>query len=81
MMDVLRSQLLCPPSLEAMSPAFRHKGRINGGPDADPALFDPTTVTDRATFEKANLPPEGIPFVVVNGTVVVDSGQVLRAAK
>ena len=29
-------------------------------------------VTDRASFEDPALPPEGIPFVLVNGSVAVD---------
>ncbi len=79
LMDAIRKSSLMPAQrLEAMAPAFRHKGRIKEGADADLAIFDPATVTDRATFEKPNLPSEGIPFVVVNGTVVVDAGKVVE---
>ena len=78
-MDAIRKSSLMPAQrLEAMAPAFRHKGRIKEGADADIAVFDPATVTDRATFEKPNLPSDGIPFVVVNGTVVVDAGKVVE---
>ncbi len=79
LMDAIRKSSLMPAQrLEAMSPAFRNKGRIKEGADADLAIFDPATVTDRATFEKPNLPSEGIPFVVVNGLVVVDAGKVVE---
>ena len=79
LMDAIRKSSLMPAQrLEAMSPAFRHKGRIKPGADADLAIFDPATVTDKATFEKPNLPSEGIPYVIVNGTVVVDSGKVVE---
>lgn len=57
LMDAIRKSSLMPAQrLEAMAPAFRHKGRIKEGADADLAIFDPATVTDRATFEKPNLP-------------------------
>jgi dihydroorotase len=64
--------------LEGMSPAMRNKGRVREGADADIAVFDPNSVIDRATYEKANLPSDGIPFVVVNGVVVVDGGKVVE---
>ena len=36
------------------------------------------TVTDKATCEKGTLPSVGIPYVVVNGTIVVKNSQVLE---
>jgi N-acyl-D-glutamate deacylase len=45
---------------------------------ADITIFDPETVTDKATYEKGTLPSEGIPYVVVNGTIVVKDSQVLK---
>ena len=35
-------------------------------------------MTDNATYAQGNLPSSGIPFVIVNGTVVVDGSEVLR---
>ena len=35
-------------------------------------------VIDRATYEKPNLPSEGIPFVLVGGEVVVRDGEVVE---
>jgi N-acyl-D-amino-acid deacylase len=32
-------------------------------------------VSDRATFEKPHQYPDGIPYVVVNGKLVVDQGR------
>ena len=79
LMDAIRKSSLMPAQrLETMAPAFRNKGRIKEGGDADLAIFDPATVTDKATFEKPNLPSEGIPFVLVNGTLVVDNGKVVE---
>ncbi|SHG79691.1 amidohydrolase family protein [Ferrimonas marina] len=54
------------------------KGRIQVGADADITLFDPATVTDNATLEQPGLPSTGIPYVVVNGTVVVEDSVVLK---
>ncbi len=55
------------------------KGRLRVGADADITIFDPATVADRSTYEDATIPAVGIPFVIVNGVVVVDSGQVTAA--
>jgi N-acyl-D-amino-acid deacylase len=39
-------------------------------------VFDPGKIIDKATFENPHQFPEGIPYVVVNGVVVVrDAGQ------
>jgi N-acyl-D-amino-acid deacylase len=38
-------------------------------------LFDPDTVADRATFEDPKQPAAGIPYVLVNGTPVIDDGR------
>jgi len=77
LMDAIRKSSLMPAQrLEGMAPVFRNKGRIKEGADADLAIFDPFTVTDKATFEKPDVPSEGIPYVIVNGQVVVDGGRV-----
>jgi dihydroorotase len=80
LMDALRRMTLAPAKrLEARVPAMKQKGRVRIGADADLTLFDPATVLDRATYEDASIPSAGIPFVIVNGQVVVDSGQVTSA--
>jgi N-acyl-D-aspartate/D-glutamate deacylase len=57
-------------------PQMAYKGRIQVGADADIVVFDPDSVTDNATMQQAGLPATGIPYVVVNGTVVVDDSTV-----
>ncbi len=45
---------------------------MRAGFAADLALFDPATVSDAATFTDPHRYPGGIPYVVVNGRLVVD---------
>jgi N-acyl-D-glutamate deacylase len=61
-------------------PQMANKGRIQHGADADITIFDPKTVTDNSTLEKGHnaLPSTGIPYVVVNGTIVVKDSKVLK---
>jgi len=48
------------------------RGVIREGVWADLVLFDAQTVADRATYTDPHQYPEGIPYVVVNGVVVID---------
>jgi dihydroorotase/N-acyl-D-amino-acid deacylase len=50
------------------------RGLLRPGYAADLALFDPLTVKDEATFADPHRHPTGLPYVVVNGAVVVDAG-------
>ena len=61
--------------LESYVPAMANKGRLKVGADADITVFDADTVIDRATYTDPTLPSEGIQFVFVNGTLVVDRGE------
>lgn len=47
---------------------------------ADIVIFDADTVTEHATYQSgtSGLPSTGIPFVLVNGTVVVRNSKVLK---
>ena len=51
------------------------RGVVREGAWADLVLFDAQTITDRATFTDPNQYPTGIPYVIVNGVVVIDQGQ------
>jgi N-acyl-D-aspartate/D-glutamate deacylase len=80
LMDALRKMTLMPAQrLEARVPAMAKKGRLSVGADADLTIFDPATVIDRSTYEDATIPAAGIPYVIVGGQVVVDSGTVTTA--
>ena len=50
------------------------RGVIAEGKVADLVVFNPDTVIDNATFEEPHQYPDGIPYVMVNGTTVVDDG-------
>lgn len=80
LMDALSKMTLAPAQrLEARVPAMAQKGRVREGADADLTIFDPATVADRSTYEDATIPATGIPYVIVMGQVVVDSGRVTIA--
>ena len=80
LMDALRKMTLAPAQrLEARVPAMAAKGRLKVGSDADITVFDPATVIDKSTYEDATIPAAGIPYVLVAGQVVVDSGKVTQA--
>jgi len=51
------------------------RGVIREGAWADLVLLDAKAITDRATFTDPHQYPVGIPWVVVNGIVVIDQGQ------
>jgi len=76
LMDALRKMSLLP----AERLGIQTKGRLQIGADADIAVFDPDRVTDRATFESPAQYSEGIPFVLVNGTLVVRDGKLVEGA-
>jgi N-acyl-D-aspartate/D-glutamate deacylase len=59
--------------------SMQARGRLQEGMIADITLFDPDAVTDNATYERGTVPSTGIPFVIVNGQVVVRDSRVLPA--
>ncbi|HXT33245.1 MAG TPA: amidohydrolase family protein, partial [Vicinamibacterales bacterium] len=50
------------------------RGTIRAGYAADLVVFDPKTVADTATYESPHNYAAGVPYVLVNGVVVVGSG-------
>lgn len=55
--------------------ALADRGLLREGLMADVVVFNPATVIDRATFERPHQIAEGITYVFVNGTLVVDKGK------
>ena len=50
------------------------RGLVAPGMAADVTVFDPNTVIDRATYDNPAERSQGIRFVLVNGTVVLEDG-------
>lgn len=62
-------------SLPAHIAGLKDRGLLAPGMAADITIFNPQAVSDRATFEDPFRYPVGIPYVIVNGVVVIDKGQ------
>lgn len=59
--------------------AMQERGRLQEGKIADITIFDPRTVAPRATYKarENGLTSAGIPWVIINGEIVVEDSQVL----
>jgi len=76
-----RGVLTLPDAIRRMTswPATRmrlhDRGVIRAGAWADVVVFDLDALADRATYDEPTLYPDGIEYVLVNGTVVIDRGR------
>jgi N-acyl-D-aspartate/D-glutamate deacylase len=78
LMDAIRKMSLMPAQvLEKSTHAARAKGRLQEGADADIVVFDPQTITDRATYQSPMETSAGMRFVIVGGTVLIDQGKMV----
>ena len=59
-------------SMPATAFRMKDRGLLREGCHADIVVFDPATVTDKATFEAPHQYSEGFSYVLVNGVVVND---------
>jgi N-acyl-D-aspartate/D-glutamate deacylase len=62
-------------SLPANQLKLWNRGRIAPGMAADLVLFDPSKITDTATFAKPLSYAVGVDFVLVNGQLAIDRGR------
>jgi N-acyl-D-amino-acid deacylase len=62
-------------SISAERFGLRDRGVIEERAWADLVLFNAETVADKATYNDSHQYPEGIPYVIVNGVVVIDQGE------
>ncbi len=73
LMEAIRRMTLLPAqTLATRAPAFRKKGRLSVGADADIVIFDPARVRDRSTVEHPELMSEGVSWVIVGGRIALD---------
>jgi N-acyl-D-amino-acid deacylase len=61
-------------SLPASTFRFDNRGLLKPGFWADVVVFNPETVQDRATYKDPHNYPAGIPWVIVNGMIVLNNG-------
>jgi N-acyl-D-amino-acid deacylase len=62
-------------ALPAQRFGLKRRGRIQEGCFADLVIFDPDTIDDRTAYTEPAQEPNGIDYVLVNGTLVVDHGR------
>jgi N-acyl-D-aspartate/D-glutamate deacylase len=73
LMDALRKMTVMP----ANRLGLKSKGRLTAGADADITVFDPARVIDHATYEQPAQYSSGIDYVLVNGVLVVNKGELV----
>jgi dihydroorotase/N-acyl-D-amino-acid deacylase len=66
-------------TLPASRMGLADRGILRPGMAADITAFDPATVRERSTYADPVHYSEGIPYVVVNGQLVVDGGRITDA--
>jgi len=66
-------------SLPAARMKLNERGVLKRGMAADIVVFDPATVRERSTYADPNHYSDGIPYVLVNGRLVVDAGKITTA--
>jgi len=69
--DALRSMTSLPATVFQM----RDRGVIRPGVFADVVVFDPATVRDVATYDQPHQLSQGMAYVLVNGKLAIDHGQ------
>ncbi|MCX8056593.1 MAG: D-aminoacylase [Ignavibacteria bacterium] len=75
-------------SLPADKLGLKNRGRISTNCFADIVIFDYNKISDKATFTEPHNYPDGIPYVIVNGEVVISNyehtgkmpGKVIRSS-
>jgi dihydroorotase/N-acyl-D-amino-acid deacylase len=66
-------------ALPAEQMRLSDRGVLKAGMWADVVIFDPATIRDVATFENPNQLSQGMRYVLVNGTPVIDGGKMTNA--
>jgi N-acyl-D-amino-acid deacylase len=66
-------------ALPAQRMRFTDRGVLKKGMWADVVIFNPATIRDLATYENPNQLSQGMDYVLVNGTPVIDHGKMTGA--
>jgi hypothetical protein len=81
LIEAVRKMTLMPAQrIEHRVPAMKNKGRIRVGADADLVVFDAVRVLDKSTYEQPAQYAEGVKYVLVNGVVIVQNGELQTGA-
>lgn len=62
-------------SMPAEKVGLKNRGILKEGNAADIVIFNYDKIEDKATFVDSHQYPEGIPYVIVNGKVVIENGE------
>ena len=62
-------------SFPAQKLGLKDRGLLRESYCADIVIFDPETITDKATYESPRLLSEGIEYVIVNGEIAYNKGE------
>ncbi len=60
--------------LPAQTMQLKDRGTLKEGMKPDIVVFHPETISDKGTFANPHQYPEGVIYVLVNGTITVDNG-------
>lgn len=66
-------------SLSARTFGIRERGQISEGYWADLVIFYEQSIADKATYERPLAAPAGIPYVIVNGKIVLENNHFTKA--
>lgn len=69
--DAVRKLSSCPAEILGL----KDRGLLREGYWADITIFDPKTISDMATYANPHQYPKGIPYVIVNGRLVIDRAE------
>ncbi len=77
--DAIRKMSLMPAQrLEKATPVAKRLGRLQQGARADIVVFDLQAIQDRASFRAPTEASEGVRYLLVAGTLVVDDGRIVE---
>ena len=77
---IRKMSLMPAQTLEAFVPQMKKKGRLQVGMDADIVVFDLNDIKVNANYAEPYHPSEGMSYVLVMGTPVIENGEMLLNA-